>query len=348
MLHLESLKERNNRVGNHQMVARISAMQEAATATVGVTFPLKDQEPSGKEASHTQVSLLTQTARQETKVSDGVVIKPYVNNILANVTEKIVCATLQEATPAIISRRLSRQPSGVNSIHSEADDSREEGRHKKLESTVGEGETCEGSSSYHCQADLTANGDILQDSHQPTLSLNSCISESGTPRYVRNESLSECGSPISMTSDTIPVSPLLSPISNFSQPVFRSCDDRSSEERNNGEWDSRSFRRRPRASSSKFLQMRSVAYFKKEEISQSAKGSKSLDDLSRRHDFSHSFEDESLTDCEGQWSCQSTPRHHNRLLEHSLLKGIRDLTRARAYILYALSDRSAFTEEITV
>lgn len=104
-MQLESLRERNLRLGNRQMVAKITAMKEAAnhptscsasTAAPPLTAVVVTEKSLGSNAEQQQQLQQRRPSRRDRKYSDGIVMKPYVNNILANMTDKIVCATFQE------------------------------------------------------------------------------------------------------------------------------------------------------------------------------------------------------------------------------------------------------------
>lgn len=102
-MQLEALKDKHQRNGNRQMVLRLTAMQQAAnttfpsTPTMPAPTPMTSAVVSEKNGNSRKDEKEKRGSKKEGRCSDGVVMKPYVNNILANVTDKIVCATFQEA-----------------------------------------------------------------------------------------------------------------------------------------------------------------------------------------------------------------------------------------------------------
>ncbi|XP_076061423.1 putative G-protein coupled receptor CG31760 [Oratosquilla oratoria] len=101
-MQLEVLKERNLRMGNRHLAAKITAMQQAASSPevaiekLPVTVTSNGQEPKPKPPQITDSKVSGSTRRRSSSTADGVVMKPHVNNILANVTDKIVCATFRD------------------------------------------------------------------------------------------------------------------------------------------------------------------------------------------------------------------------------------------------------------
>ncbi|KAK8734404.1 hypothetical protein OTU49_006171, partial [Cherax quadricarinatus] len=126
---LESLREKNLRLGNRQMVAKLTAMQEAAknttTTTVSSVTTAIVTEKNGRSAEQQQQQqpqqLLLQPHQQqrrrsqrERKYSDGIVMKPYVNSILANMTDNITCTSFQGEGETPISVVCPRDETRVN------------------------------------------------------------------------------------------------------------------------------------------------------------------------------------------------------------------------------------------
>ncbi|XP_064117998.1 LOW QUALITY PROTEIN: uncharacterized protein LOC135223490 [Macrobrachium nipponense] len=104
-MQLEILKDRNLRIGNKVLFAKIVAMQEAANNAARVAAPPpattvviteKKNNNNSAEISNNSDKQNRKPSRRERKYSDGIVMKPYVNNYLANMTDKIVCATFQD------------------------------------------------------------------------------------------------------------------------------------------------------------------------------------------------------------------------------------------------------------
>ncbi|XP_071513785.1 uncharacterized protein [Panulirus ornatus] len=111
-VQLESLRERNLRLGNRQMVAKITAMKDAANLPSScssstpapqpppITAVVVTEKNLGSAADQQQQQQQKRPSRRDRNYSDGIVMKPYVNNILANMTDKIVCATFHEELTA--------------------------------------------------------------------------------------------------------------------------------------------------------------------------------------------------------------------------------------------------------
>lgn len=114
-LQLEALKDKHQRNGNRRMVLILTAMQHAANTSIAPNSPTSAATPTPittavvteknggnqpsdrpKESQQKEEKQKRGSSKKERRCSDGVVIKPYVNNILASVTDKIVCATFQE------------------------------------------------------------------------------------------------------------------------------------------------------------------------------------------------------------------------------------------------------------
>ncbi|XP_068247776.1 probable G-protein coupled receptor CG31760 [Palaemon carinicauda] len=101
-MQLEILKDRNLRVGNKVLFAKIVAMQEAANGVTkaapppATTVVITEKKNNNAEVSNNSDKQNRKPSRRERKYSDGIVMKPYVNNYLANMTDKIVCATFQD------------------------------------------------------------------------------------------------------------------------------------------------------------------------------------------------------------------------------------------------------------
>ncbi|CAL4069020.1 unnamed protein product, partial [Meganyctiphanes norvegica] len=99
-MQLESIKERNLRMGNRHLVTKIRAMQEAAKQADQINL-----KGSGQPAAINQQKPPTRESQRRPstrrKYSDGVVIKPYVNNILDNRTDNNLCSSYKENTIAL-------------------------------------------------------------------------------------------------------------------------------------------------------------------------------------------------------------------------------------------------------
>lgn len=103
-MQLEALKERNLRAGNRGMAAKIKAMQDAANTASFTSAPsappVTTVVVSEKKESNVEREQRRAESRREKKCNDGIIMKPYVNNILANMTDKIVCATFKDEIPS--------------------------------------------------------------------------------------------------------------------------------------------------------------------------------------------------------------------------------------------------------
>ncbi|XP_069187445.1 uncharacterized protein [Procambarus clarkii] len=112
---LESLRERNLRLGNRQMVAKLTAMQEAAASTTPITATkvtaavvterngssAEQQQQYQQQQQQYQQQQLGRRSQRERNYNDGIVMKPYVNSILAN--DKLACADYQAEAEVALS-----------------------------------------------------------------------------------------------------------------------------------------------------------------------------------------------------------------------------------------------------
>ncbi|KAK8379315.1 hypothetical protein O3P69_019301 [Scylla paramamosain] len=119
-LQLEALKDKYQRNGNRNMVLILTAMQQAANTSMAPGTPTPTPTPitaavvaeknggSQREGQKEE----RRGSKKERRCSDGVVMRPHVNNILASVTDKIVCATFQEELRGAVEQEALSKPTG--------------------------------------------------------------------------------------------------------------------------------------------------------------------------------------------------------------------------------------------
>ncbi|KAK7080003.1 hypothetical protein SK128_012093 [Halocaridina rubra] len=320
-MQLEMLKEKNLRLGNRLLFAKIAAMQEAAnTASTTSPTPATTVVVTEKK-NNTEIGLAEKqqkpASRSERKYSDGIVMKPYVNNILANMTDKIVCATFKDdlSSPPLMNMatspteiKPSRECSGSLSTSTIGGSSKA--------SSLGSGKASRASSQRPSKEDLKR---IARES--PTETPTPAHSDP-VEKYDAREPLScQCQSVSRENVNCIHHGPKCESDckSNTSDKDMRSLGFRSAE----------------------FLGLRkSVSSEGTTDISERVcRSLENLDDSSARCGVDNEVngEDRSVR------SAHSTPRRNP-----GRFREVRDPERARAFILNNLSDRATLTEEVTV
>ncbi|XP_063601661.1 probable G-protein coupled receptor CG31760 [Penaeus indicus] len=272
-MQLEALKERNLRAGNRGMAAKIKAMQDAANTASFTSAPsappVTTVVVSEKKETNAERELRRAESRREKKCNDGIIMKPYVNNILANMTDKIVCATFKDEipSPTKVSPDLAQQRWREDMDEEELSRTSYSAPHDTSETA-----SCRCQSVSHenlCTCETKSEGDTKSDSEAKDLKAMGCRSA----EFLLGKSVSSEGT------------------ADLSERVCRSLEN--------------------------------------------------LDDTSARGgpvgECDLSLEDRSVR------SAHSTPRRNQ-----GRFREIRDPDRARAFILYSLSDRATLTEEVTV
>lgn len=314
-MQLEALKERNLRAGNRGMAAKIKAMQDAANTasftTAPVAPPVTTVVVSEKKENNAEREQRRAESRREKQCNDGIIMKPYVNNILANMTDKIVCvATFKDEIPS---------PTKGSPGKDEEERRGEGGGLPKKDCNVAGGGHC---NNHSCAGGGEAGEDDL-------------------PRQMWREEVDE--EELSRTSYSAP--------HDTSETASCRCQSVSHENlctcetKSEGDTKSDSEGKDLKAMgcrSAEFLLGKSVSSEGTTDLSERVcRSLENLDDTSARGgpvgECDLSLEDRSVR------SAHSTPRRNQ-----GRFREIRDPDRARAFILYSLSDRATLTEEVTV
>lgn len=312
-MQLEALKERNLRAGNRGMAAKIKAMQDAANTASFTSAPsappVTTVVVSEKKESNVEREQRRAESRREKKCNDGIIMKPYVNNILANMTDKIVCATFKDEIPS---------PTKVSPVKEEED--------RRAEGGGGGGgppkKDCNTADGEHCNNHSCVGGEDLaqqrwrEDVDEEELSRTSY----SAPHDTSETASCRCQS--------------------VSHENLCTCETKSE-----GDTKSDSEAKDLKAMgcrSAEFLLGKSVSSEATADLSERVcRSLENLDDTSARGgpagECDLSLEDRSVR------SAHSTPRRNQ-----GRFREVRDPDRARAFILYSLSDRATLTEEVTV
>ncbi|MPC73322.1 hypothetical protein E2C01_067646 [Portunus trituberculatus] len=331
-LQLEALKDKYQRNGNRNMVLILTAMQQAANTSMAPGTPTPTPTPitaavvaEKNGASQREVQKEERRgSKKERRCSDGVVMRPHVNNILASVTDKIVCATFQEELrSAVEGEALTKPPRpggmGVGSgreacvlrrtkSKGAAADGRERRREDFFPNLEGVA-ALEGSMGRSLPA--TPCSPIPQQ--QDNLSVTS---RGDKTKKQGSDQSNTAGSSLTSRSDSTP-SDQSGPCRTPLQLGYRNAE---------------------------FLLRKSVSSELTERVCRSLEyldeggGSRGPGSTPLGTEEDPSLEDRSVR------SAHSTPRRS----QGRRFREVRDPERARAFILYSLSDRATLTDEVTV